>query len=100
MVVVDNLLEHCREIDLYELLCWSTISHATSHSPYDAAEDSVALAAPYDLMCAVSVTHRSDVWLLLSVDCLFVVWNMTSVWFADSHTRLTLMAALPSIRGS
>ena len=68
MVFVDDLLEHFGEIDLNEPLYWSTIAHAASHSPYDAAEDSVVLTTPYDLTCAVLVTHRSEVWLLLFVD--------------------------------
>ena len=61
VVVVNDLLEHCREIYLNEPLCWSKIAHATSHSPYDVAEDSVAVAAPYGFTCAASVTHRSEV---------------------------------------
>ena len=62
--------------------------HTTSHLPYDATEDSVALAAPYDLTCAASasVTHRLEVWLLLFVDGLVVMWIVTSVWFVESHT--------------
>ena len=68
LVFVNDLLEHFREIILNESLCWSTIVHAASHSSYDVMVDSVALAAPYDLMCVALVTHRSEVRLLLFVD--------------------------------
>ena len=68
VVVVDNSPEHCMEIDSIEPLCWSTIAHATSHSPHDAAEDNVVVDTPYDLMCATSVTHCLEVRLLLFVD--------------------------------
>ena len=52
LVVVDNSLEHCREIYLNEQLWLIRIAHATRLFPYYASEDSVALDAPYDLTCA------------------------------------------------
>ena len=100
MVDIHDLLVHYREIDLNEPLCWSTIAHATCHSPHVASEDSVALAAPHDLTSAALVTHHTEVWWLLFVDSLVVMWIMTSVRFDRGHTRLILKAALPSVRGS
>ena len=79
VVVVDDSLEHCRKIDLNGTLSWSTITHATHHSPYDTAEDSIALAVPHDLTCVASVTHHSKLWLLLFVDWLVVMWIVTLV---------------------
>ena len=68
MVVVDGSLEHCREIDSNEPLCWSIIALAACRSLHDAAEENVVVATPYDLTCAASVTRRLEVWLLLFVD--------------------------------
>ena len=70
MVFVDDWLDHFRGIDLNEPLCWTTIAHAASQLPYDATEDIVVLAAPYDFTCAVLVTHRSE----LCSFCLLIDW--------------------------